>query len=186
MRTLALVLKKTPIREYDELITCYTELFGKRVFQAKSILRPTSKQAPHVGVFNLLDCSTVSSSNGGWPIMTSAMALQTYPSLKSNLAALASGYFFLEVIDMAIFENQPDLDLWKFILSELGRLEKLATKNASENVNWLANLRGRQSELAALLGYSSPTQLEEIVGSPFRSLHLLNKVLGLKTEIVGF
>ena len=36
MRTQAIILKKIPVREYDELVVCYTKDSGKQVYQAKS------------------------------------------------------------------------------------------------------------------------------------------------------
>src|SRR3990167_10175727 len=117
VRTQAIILKKIPIREYDELIICYTQNTGKQVYQAKSILRPTSKQAGHLDILNLVDFSLVHKNSH--PIITSAYCLEAFPRLKSSLPAMVAAFFLLECFDKLIFEGEPDLKLWDFLLSKL-------------------------------------------------------------------
>ena len=60
MKTRAIVLKKQNTNEYDQLVTCYTEEFGKLTAIAKSVLKPSSIQAMHLDLFNLVDFELVS------------------------------------------------------------------------------------------------------------------------------
>ena len=55
MVTKAIIIKKQNTNEYDQWVTCYTEEFGKLKTVAKSILKPSSIQALHLDVFNLVE-----------------------------------------------------------------------------------------------------------------------------------
>src|SRR3989344_9022419 len=108
----AVIIKKIPIREYNELIVCYTQEEGKQAYQAKSILRPNSKQAGHLDVLNLVDFNLV--LGNGHPIITSAYCLDAFSSLKTSLGAMSVAFFILELFDRAVMEGQTDDKLWNF------------------------------------------------------------------------
>ena len=117
MRTQAVILKKMPMREYDELVICYTKDAGKQTYQEKSILRPSSKQAGHLDILNLVDFSLVHKNSH--PIITSAYCLEPFSRLKSSLPAMATAFFLLECFDKLVFEGEADMRLWEFFLSQL-------------------------------------------------------------------
>lgn len=153
MRTRAVILKKQNTGEYDQLVTCYTEEFGKLTAVAKSVLKPNSIQAMHLDVFNLVDFELI---NGrATPIIAGAQAENTYPNMKSNLSFLATAYFFTEVIDRIAFDYQQDEKLWNFLVSLLDGL------NHDQSSRSLASgrlgggfLRVKQLELLDILGYA--------------------------------
>ena len=157
MRTRAVILKKQNTNEYDQLVTCYTEEFGKITAVAKSVLKSSSIQAMHLDVFNLVDFELI---NGrATPIIAGAQAEQTYPSLKSNLQSLAAAYFFAEVIDRIAFDYQQDKELWGFItslLEELNHKGRLCLdKGALCGCGFLQDLfNKKQMELLGILGYA--------------------------------
>lgn len=145
MRTKAIILKKQNTGEYDQLVTCYTQEFGKVTAVAKSVLKPSSIQAMHLDIFNLVDFELL---NGrAMPIITGAQAEKTYPNLKNNLACLAVGYFFAETVDKLFFEYQKDEKIWHFISS---LVEKLDTKP----VDMGEFLKSEQVEFFNILGYA--------------------------------
>jgi len=122
MQTRAIILKKQNTNEYDQLVTCYTEEFGKLTAIAKSVLKPSSIQAMHLDVFNLVEFDLI--SGRGMPIITGAQVEETYLEIKSNLSRLAAAYFFTEVIDRIAFDYQQDGELWNFLSSLIGKLNK--------------------------------------------------------------
>jgi DNA repair protein RecO (recombination protein O) len=145
MKTRAIILKKQNTNEYDQLVTCYTEEFGKVTGIAKSILKPSSIQAMHLDIFNLAELEFI---NGlAMPIITGAQAEETFPGLKNNLVSLAVGYFFTEAIDKLSFEYQKDDELWNFLLTLTAELNN---KNAGHG----DFLKQKQVELLDILGYS--------------------------------
>lgn len=145
MRTRAIILKKQNTNEYDRMVTCYTEEFGKVVAIAKSVNKPSSIQAMHLNVFNLVDFELV---NGrGMPIITGAQAENSYPWLKHHLPSLSLAYFFTEVIDRVAFDYQKDENLWEFISSLMRDLNEESTD--AEDF-----LKTKQLELLDILGYA--------------------------------
>lgn len=174
MRTQAVIIKKIPIREFDELVVCYTNDAGKQVYQAKSILRPTSKQAGHLDIFNLVDFSII--AGNGQPIIASAYSLKSYPNFKSNLTALAVGYFLLECFDKIIFEGESDIKLWDFLTNQLENYDNLSQEESAK-VNWLEVLNSGRRDLMTVLGYDPATPVELISGTSFKSLQFARKVI---------
>lgn len=144
MRTKAIVLKKQNTNEYDQLVTCYTEEFGKLTAVAKSVLKPNSIQAMHLDVFNLVDFDLI--SGRGTPIVTGAQVENSYRHLKNDIQALAMSYFFTEIIDKIAFEYQKDEGLWDF-------LTNLMTELNSEQKNMPLFYNRKQTELLEVLGY---------------------------------
>ncbi|OGN04463.1 MAG: DNA repair protein RecO [Candidatus Yanofskybacteria bacterium RIFCSPHIGHO2_01_FULL_44_17] len=179
MRAPAIILKKIPIREYDELIICYTQNTGKQVYQAKSILRPTSKQAGHLDVLNLVDFSLVHKNSH--PIITSAYCIDAFSQLKSSLPAMSVAYFLLECFDKLVFENEPDQKLWDFLVSQI--------KYYDEKAHMLTNLAharfvsidtmitAARQELLKILGYDPGMPIEHLANTQFKSLQFAREVL---------
>ena len=194
MRTQAIILKKIPIREYDELVICYTKEAGKQVCQAKSVLLPTSKQAGHLDVLNLVDFSLIHKNSH--PIITSAYCLEAFPRLKSSLPAMAAAYFLLECFDKLIFEGEADPKLWDFLLLQFQKFnQKVFLWNNSPYgelfhrrderdggtsqyiINWVAELAKARQDLLKILGYDPDQPLEQLANSQFKSLQFVRKVL---------
>ena len=152
MPTKAIVIKKQNTNEYDQLVTCYTEDFGKLTAIAKSILKPNSVQALHLDVLNLVEFDLI---NGrGIPIITGAQAINSYPDIKDSLAKTAVAYFFTEVMDKMVFENDKDGQLWSFWVSFLDGLNKY---DSNPNLRPMSLLREGQIKLLDILGYFPET-----------------------------
>lgn len=177
---LGIIIKKVPIREYDELVFCYTQEAGKQIYQAKSILKPGSKQTSHLDIFNLVEFSPVqgsgsSRSNGtARAIITGAHALRAYFKLKTNLSALAVGYFVLECFDRLVMESEEDPKLWQFLTASLENIDALAPKRST---NWPVVLSGLRRELLEIMGFGKDASPEELAGSYFKSLQFARRVI---------
>ncbi|HEY4507252.1 MAG TPA: DNA repair protein RecO [Candidatus Paceibacterota bacterium] len=179
----AIIIKKIPIKEYDELIVCYTKDYGKQTYQAKSILRNTSKQAPHLDILNFVDFSLVekeisSSSMYYRPrnkIITSARCINAFQVIKSSIPLMASAFFLLECLDKLIFENEPDINLWNFLISHLGDCN--STNNIRSEDSLKLILRARNGFLK-ILGYDHNVPIETITQSRLISLQFAKTVVG--------
>lgn len=148
MLTKAIIIKKQNTNEYDQWVTCYTEEFGKLKTVAKSILKPTSIQSLHLDIFNLTEFDLI---NGrGMPIVTGAQMIHSFDGIKNSLAKTAVAYFFAEAVDKMVFENDKDEELWVFLVSFLGELNK-------DEINPVKLLRQGQSHLLDILGYFPET-----------------------------
>ena len=169
MQTRAIILKKQNTNEYDQLVTCYTEEFGKVTAIAKSVLKPSSIQAMHLDLFNLVEFELV--SGRGMPIITGAQAEATHTNLKNNLYNLATAYFFAETIDKLAFEYQKDEELWDFLLALIGDL--------NDSVDNYSNfLKNKQLKFLNILGYAP--NLKECV-------FCVNQVgLGASSDLIAY
>ena len=181
MRTKAIILKKQNTGEYDQLVTCYTEEFGKLTAVAKSALKPNSIQAMHLDVFNLVDFELI---NGrATPIITGAQAERVYDNMKTNLMALAGAYFFAEVFDRLVFDYQRDNGMWNFLTNLLDDFDGVGD-------NFQELFRVKQASLIGFLGYAPNTKdgellsisamdaiFESLAERKLHSLNLLNSVL---------
>ena len=152
---------------------CYTREAGKQVYQAKSILLPTSKQAGHLEVLNLVDFSLVHKNSHH--IITSAYCLEAFPRLRSSLSSMAMAYFLLECFDKLIFEGESDPKLWDFLLT---RLQVFNSQAPKENKYWENSIAFTRRELLEVLGYDRNDSIEELANSRFKSLQFARKVLG--------
>ncbi len=175
MRVQAIILKKIPIREYDELLICYTQDMGKQVYQAKSILRPSSKQAGHLDILNLADFSLVYKNSH--PIITSAYCLEAFLNLKSSLPAIAAAFFLLECFDKLIFEGESDLKLWNFLLAQLQIYNQ---QSLNQQASWPRLIASAREELLKILGYDASYSIEELANSRFSSLQFARQVIELR------
>ena len=171
----AIILKKIPIKEYDELIVCYTKDFGKMTYIAKSIMRSTSKQASHLDVLNLVDFSLVSKNPSTMPIITSSYSLNNFGYLKNSLEALAISNYILEIFDKFVFKEDPDPVLWDFLNNKLRSLNILA--NNESGAEWNTVLVSTQSEISTVLGYDETVDLEDIIQSRLYSLQFVRMVI---------
>ncbi len=167
----AIILKKIPIKEYDELVICYTPDFGKATYVAKSVLRPTSKQASHLDILTLVDFELVQKNH--LPIITNAYSLNNFGYLKSSLPAVAVANYVLEVFNKFVFENDPDLKLWQFLNNRLTGLDELATKSM---IDWKTELADTQKEIMEVLGYNETINMEDIVQSHLSSLDFAREI----------
>lgn len=145
MRTRAIILKKQNIGEYDQLVICYTEEFGKVTAVAKSALKPNSIQSMHLDVFSLVNFELINGHST--PIITGAQEENTFRNIKKDLASLSAAYLFTEIVDKLAFDYQKDKSLWGFMSSFLEELN-LGQNNLGEFV------RKKQVEFLDILGYA--------------------------------
>lgn len=153
----AIVIKKQNTNEYDQLLTFYSEEFGRFTAVAKSILKPASIQSLHLDVFNLVEFDLI---NGrAIPIITGAQAEKIYPKLKSDLAKLSVAYFFAEAADRLFFDYQKDDDIWSFFYSLFDELEKRG------DIEINSFFRKKQLEFLNILGYAPDFEYCSFCGS---------------------
>ena len=185
MRTKAIIIKKQNTNEYDQFVTCYTQEFGKLMAIAKSVLKPSSIQAMHLDVLNLVEFELINGK--AMPIIAGAQSENSYRELKGSIPSLAVAHFFSEVVDKMVPELDKDEQLWNFMVDLFDKLNKFEPS--------LTFLRQKQFALLGLLGYSpevavstsfdlarpGPTSLDDAfeynAGFRLKSLNFLHSVL---------
>ena len=186
MRTKAIIIKKQNTNEYDQFVTCYTQEFGKLTAIAKSILKPTSIQAMHLDVLNLVEFELINGE--AMPIIAGAQSENSHRDLKDSIPSLAVAHFFSEIVDKMVPEMEKDEQLWDFVANLFDDLNRFEPS--------LTFLRQKQFVLLGLLGYSPETAIttsfdlnrsgltplddafEYNAGFRLKSLNFLHSVLG--------
>ena len=109
---------------------------------------------------SLSDFLIVYPRSDGFSKVRSALSINKFSNLKSDLKLLALGFGALELIDKTIFENQPDLNIWNLLnryleyLNLIDEPQKLCASDVlslfhSFFVNFIA-LQGHENRIKSL------------------------------------
>ena len=146
MLTEAIVIKKTPTREHDLLVTLYSRESGKLNALAKGAMRSSSIQALQLDPGNQIRCDLVA-GRSGMPIITGAQSGKCLSRAKASPPIWAAVQFFLQVIDVAVFDQERDEGLWDCLNGILLGLED------AKPADLLHSFRKHQLSLLSVLGY---------------------------------
>lgn len=141
----AIVIRKRPVREHDQLVVLYSRELGKLQAVAKGSLRAHSRQALAPDEGCLIRCELVDGRSG--PIMTGAQSLRSLSRAKRSALAWTAVQFFLQATDAVVFESQPDDALWRCLVETLSALD------AADDGHALDVFRAGQQRLLGALGY---------------------------------
>ncbi len=164
MRHQAIILKKVPLKEDDELIMCYTRDFGKQRYRAKSSTLAHSKQGTHLDILNHVEFSLVEGKHSS--IIASANSVNAFPGIKTSLAALSAAFVLVECFDKLVFEGQEDLQLWNILREELHRLDRGDVEP-----------RTMQSRILKVMGHHVSDHVQDLAQSRFTSLQFFRNVI---------
>lgn len=143
----AIVIRKVPIREHDQLVVLYSESMGKMAASARGSLRAHSTQALAIDEGNRISCELVDGKSG--PIMTGAQASRSFSHIKGSPLRWAAAQFFLQAVDAIVYEAQPDAHLWGCLCSVLGELD------AARDEHVLTLFRQGQGAMLDAFGYGT-------------------------------
>jgi recombinational DNA repair protein (RecF pathway) len=141
----AVVIRKTPAREHDQLLTLYGRQTGKLTAIARGSLRANSRQAPALDEANLITGELV--AGRGAAILIGAQASRCFAGVKRAPLRWAAVQFFLQVVDTAVYDEQPDEQVWNALTGAIGALETVPGENI------LREFRRWQDALLTVLGY---------------------------------
>ncbi len=141
----AIVIRKQPIREYDQFVVLYSRELGKVSALAKGSLRPQSRQALSLDEGSRVQCELVEGRIS--PIMTGTQAITSLSGAKRDSRTWAAAQVFLQAVDTVVFDAQPDQELWDCLVSILDKLNSVAPSEV------LTVYREGQEKLLRALGY---------------------------------
>ncbi len=156
-----IVLARRTFGEADRILVLYTKNFGRISLIAKGVRRPKSRKRGHIEVFNLVRFQAI--AGRGLDLMTEAEVIEDFKEIRKNLKRISLAYYFAEVIGRITHENEPNEELFDFILDHLESLK---------SVNGLKGLRmDFVRKLLVLMGYfpegehleSPDEKLEEVI-----------------------
>lgn len=115
--TKALVLRATPYRDADVLLTLLTEREGKRTVKVRGGVRRGSRWSAAAQTLCFSEL-TMYDRGGKW-ILSEAEVLEQFLPLREDLSNLALGMYFAEAMELTADEDSPNSALLRLGLNSL-------------------------------------------------------------------
>ena len=138
-RTRAIILKRRAQGEADRVITLFTPEYGKRVVIARGVRKPASRKAGHLEPFT--HAALMLARGKSWDVITSAQTVTSFRALRENLDLTAYAYYFSELLDAFVQEEDPHPELYDLLLNAFRYLETSPTPALTARWYELALLR---------------------------------------------
>jgi len=120
---MAVVLKRTDFREFDQMISVYTKDKGKLILLARGVKKITSKNAAHLEPF----CFVMIEVAPGREIdhLTKVVSIDLFVNSRRDFDKSLAASYAVSLLDKLTEVGEPDRKIWEATLSWLRHLEKL-------------------------------------------------------------
>jgi len=108
------VLKTRPMGEADRVVVLYTKEKGKIGTAAKGCRRPKNRLAALVQPFTKGNFY-LSERTSGLQDLSQGSIIESNQNLRDDLLKMAASNYFLELIDMSVETEDPDIELYRLI-----------------------------------------------------------------------
>lgn len=174
-----IVIKSTPYKDADAIVTIFTKDAGRRAFLAKGIRKPSSRKRGHMGVFSYIRFETV---GGDFPLITEVSTVRSYKNIRLDITKISVAYYMAEVIYATCEETVPYPRVFNLLASSLQELQ------AESNMKKIRMNFGR--EMLVLLGFwpeERPLEnpdpvLEEVMEKKLASVRIGKQMQAKKTD----
>lgn len=146
-RTQGFMLKKTDLREADQVFDIYTKDFGKLEILGKAIRKIKSKLRSGAELFYLSEIEFIQGKT--YKTLTDAITIEKFKDTKSDLERLKIAYQIAEVADGLIKGQEKDKKIWNLLneaFEKLNNYSLLTTRYSLIYYYFLWNL-------LSILGY---------------------------------
>jgi DNA repair protein RecO (recombination protein O) len=145
-----IVLKKQNYRETDQIVTIWSDEFGKMRVLARGLRRSGSKLAGA-----LQDLSWVKFElTGKWPTIISAEVVNNFKGIRQNLAKVAPACYACELIMKMTADEHPDSRAFHLLADFLRELSGNSTEFQAYTLIDIYALN-----LADILGFGRPAEM---------------------------
>ncbi len=121
--TRGIVLRETPFRDADKILTVLSEDRGKISVLARNLRR---KRCPYAASAQPLAYSEWTLYHrGNWYYAHEGSTIELFPGLRQELGALSLGFYFAELTESVSMEEVPARDLLRHLLNGLYALGTL-------------------------------------------------------------
>ena len=146
----AILLDKIDFREYDQLLTFYTQERGKLELLGKGVKKIKAKLAPHLKIFSILSLGVAASKKESWDRIIDVETIKDFSNLRQDFETLMLGFYLLEIFNSLIDYHLPLEELWQWLNQALNRLNQLASHHPKNLSLWQHFF---EWELLKILGY---------------------------------
>jgi DNA repair protein RecO (recombination protein O) len=119
-RTEAVILRRQDLGEADRLVVAYSPDRGKLRLVAKGVRRLSSRKAGHLEPFSRT--SLLIARGRELDIISQAEAVETYPTLQTDLERLGQASYVVELIDRFTLDEGGSRPAYALLLETLSRL----------------------------------------------------------------
>jgi len=119
-RTEGYVLKKTDLREADQLFTVYTRDYGKVDILGRAIRKMTSKLRSGIELFYLSEIEFIQGK--AYKTLTDAILINKFKNIRNDLEKMKTAYQIVDMVDGLIKGQEPDERIWKLLNESFERL----------------------------------------------------------------
>lgn len=122
----AIVLSRRNFSEADRIITLISKHYGKLVCLAKGVRKPKSRKRGSIEVFSKIKFSAARGKV--FDIVTEVEMLQFYKDIRDDLKKVTLAYYFLEVVNRIIQQEEKNGEIFNLLnnyLEELKSASKL-------------------------------------------------------------
>ncbi len=123
----AIVIKKQPLGEADEIITLFAEDIGKVRAVAKSTKLTTSKLQHALQPTFVIQCAVAGKTS--LPKLIRASITQSFPNLIANYDCIAGWFVAAELLIKLLPDNEPNAELYSETLLLLNFLNSIQANN---------------------------------------------------------
>ncbi len=148
-RVTAIVLKRSDVGEADRLLTLLTLQRGKLRAVAKGARKPSARKTGHVELFNCVELQIAVARE--IDIVTQAQTLEPFLRMRDDLDRLSYAYYFAELVDRFVEEENENGSVYELMLDALHWLEH--TKHLARSARFF------EMQLLDALGYRPQLQL---------------------------
>lgn len=106
-----IVLKRRDYREYDRIVTIFTDEYGKIDAIARGVRKPLSKLAGHLEPLSF--SSFMFATGRVFDVLASSVKLSSYRIPQSDVLSFALATYFFEAVDQLTRPRQPDAPLFQ-------------------------------------------------------------------------
>ncbi len=112
-----LILREVRYKESDRILTVLTDKEGKCTMKARGALRKSSKSAAATQMLTFSELTVF--ENKGRRTVSEGVILEGFPGLREDIASLALGTYFAEVLETVSEEGLPDPLVLQLALNSL-------------------------------------------------------------------
>ena len=119
----AIILRKTPLGEYDAIISLYTREMGRIRAAAKNILKSKNRLSGILNPMSHVHVTLYSKNSQSMFRLNDVEKIHSWKEIKFDLNLLESAYTILEIIERLTPDQEPNLKLFEIVLRSLCHLE---------------------------------------------------------------
>jgi len=123
-KTKAFVLRKRNLPNKDNIITLFSEKFGKINTIAKGVKKITSRRLPHLLTGNLI--SSIIYKRFDYLYLQETSLISGFTGIKGSQEKMNYLYFLFFVIERLLPENQPEKEIYSIVREFVINLSKTA------------------------------------------------------------